>query len=151
MIILPLLIEKVELPGFLEGKKYGDFTNRKKYKDSLESLLTSLGDSNPIKINDNIELEKLKEEIKSFKEIANQHKSQLDQVYESNLTTKSEKARKDIEKENATRPDFAPINNVYAFEIGDITVTLGYLLHVIRKIRMKGVHVFDWTLEVADK
>jgi formylglycine-generating enzyme required for sulfatase activity len=41
--VLPLLIEHCELPGFLEGKLYADFTTPEKYRTGLEQILRRLG------------------------------------------------------------------------------------------------------------
>lgn len=48
VIVLPLLLDDVELPGFLKGKLYGDFRKADLYDKTLERLLEaiSLGDSN---------------------------------------------------------------------------------------------------------
>lgn len=41
--VLPLLFKKCELPTFLKGKLYADFSNKKKFDESFERLLTTLG------------------------------------------------------------------------------------------------------------
>jgi tetratricopeptide (TPR) repeat protein len=45
--VLPLVIEDCELPGFLKGKLYADFRNKrrntKRYKEELEKILQRLG------------------------------------------------------------------------------------------------------------
>ena len=41
--VLPLMLEMCELPGFLLGKFYGDFTNEKKYEDPLKLLINTMG------------------------------------------------------------------------------------------------------------
>ncbi len=41
--VLPLLLEKCDLPGFLRGKLYADFTDPLAYDDSLARLLRTLG------------------------------------------------------------------------------------------------------------
>lgn len=41
--VLPLLLEPCELPGFLLGKFYADFTTNEKYPDALKRLIQSLG------------------------------------------------------------------------------------------------------------
>jgi len=41
--VLPLLLEKCELPGFLLGKFYADFTNVENYPEALKRLIQSLG------------------------------------------------------------------------------------------------------------
>ena len=41
--VLPLMLELCELPGFLLGKFYGDFTNKDKYEDPFRSLVNTMG------------------------------------------------------------------------------------------------------------
>jgi len=41
--ILPLMLERCEMPGFLLGKFYADFTEERKYEDSLKLLVESVG------------------------------------------------------------------------------------------------------------
>ncbi|MFG5778870.1 toll/interleukin-1 receptor domain-containing protein [Comamonas sp. J-3] len=41
--VLPLLYRKCELPGFLLGKKYADFTNDESYEVALEDFVRSIG------------------------------------------------------------------------------------------------------------
>lgn len=41
--VLPLMLEKCDLPGFLLGKKYADFTDDSKYSTSFESLINAMG------------------------------------------------------------------------------------------------------------
>jgi len=41
--VLPLMLELCELPGFLLGKFYGDFTNKNKYEDTFKSLVNTMG------------------------------------------------------------------------------------------------------------
>lgn len=43
VIVLPILIETVKMPPFLEGKLYADFTTPKKFKKELRKLLRALG------------------------------------------------------------------------------------------------------------
>ncbi|MGD9617324.1 MAG: toll/interleukin-1 receptor domain-containing protein [Alphaproteobacteria bacterium] len=42
VVVLPLLYEKCELPGFLQGKLYADFTTVEEYEASLSKLLRRL-------------------------------------------------------------------------------------------------------------
>lgn len=153
VIVLPLLIENVELPGFLKGKFYGDFSDESQYSEKLEILLRTFGDSKPIIQENSEDLIKLKEELEQAKLIAEKHKKVAEQLRTYNLLTKSENLRKRIIEENEEEPKYAPINNVYAFEIGksDTPITLGYLLHVIGKIRMKGSHQIEFLLEHENK
>ena len=39
VVVLPLLVEKVDLPGFLKGKFYGDFTDDDQYEKYSISLV----------------------------------------------------------------------------------------------------------------
>lgn len=41
--VLPLMLERCELPGFLLGKFYGDFTEESKYHDSFKLLVNTMG------------------------------------------------------------------------------------------------------------
>ncbi len=41
--VLPLLLRSCPLPGFLQGKKYADFTHPESYQTSLAALLLALG------------------------------------------------------------------------------------------------------------
>jgi len=42
VVVLPLMIDKCELPSFLEGKLYADFTSEAYYQQTLEKLLRRL-------------------------------------------------------------------------------------------------------------
>ena len=42
VVVLPLVIEKCDLPAFLEGKLYGDFTSEEHYAATLAKLLRRL-------------------------------------------------------------------------------------------------------------
>ena len=46
VMILPIIIEHhIKLPGFLKGKRYGDFSREDNYEEKLELLLRSLKNS----------------------------------------------------------------------------------------------------------
>lgn len=151
VIVLPLVIENVKLPGFLEGKLYGDFSDETKYKEKLDLLLRSLGDSKPIQSEDVDELKKMRIELEQARAKIKQHEDQLSKVVKHSLATKSEELRARIEQENKDYPSYAPINNVYAFEVNGIPITIGYLLHVLRKSKMKGGHQFEWILTIYNQ
>ena len=42
VVVLPLLYEKCQIPAFLQGKLYADFTDPKTYEEMLEKLLRRL-------------------------------------------------------------------------------------------------------------
>jgi hypothetical protein len=46
VVVLPILIERVEVPAFLSDKLYADFTSPDKFNDALARLLTALGAAN---------------------------------------------------------------------------------------------------------
>ncbi|MFC6570248.1 toll/interleukin-1 receptor domain-containing protein [Pseudomonas brassicacearum] len=48
VVVLPLLVQKVALPGFLKGKFYADFTDPSSYKPMLDLLLRALGPATPV-------------------------------------------------------------------------------------------------------
>lgn len=150
VIVLPLIIEHVVMPGFLEGKLYGDFSDESKYDDTLQLLLRSLGDSKHIDKSKE-ELEVIKKELSEAKKVIEGHVKAINKVTEYNLSTKSEKLKEAILKENQEHPEFAPINNVYAFQLGDVCITLYYLLWVVGKIQRQGTHVIQFLLEKEDK
>ena len=151
VMVLPILIEEVQLPGFLEGKFYGDFSNPKDYPAKLELLLRSLGDSKPITTVDKKELDAIKSELDLMKQKLSQHTKELEKVIEYSLSTKSEGLKQAIISENERHPEYAPINNVYAFEVNDIPMTMGYLLHVLRKASYKGGHMIEIFIEQENK
>lgn len=150
VLVLPLIIENVEMPGFLKGKLYGNFSDEEKYDESLQLLLRSLGGNKQFDKSAE-ELERIKQELAEAKEVISKHARTLDKVTEFTLSTKSEALKQKIAEENRIHPEHAPINNVYAFELGDIPITLGYLLHVVAKIGRTGAHQLEPLLGIYDK
>ena len=47
VVVLPILLDDVELPGFLKGKYYADFIKEENYQDGLNALLKRLGPKTP--------------------------------------------------------------------------------------------------------
>lgn len=150
-VVLPIKIEDVELPGFLEGKFYGDFSNEKEYSEKLELLLRSLGDGIKVIPQTEEEINILKEQLKDAREVIKKHEQEIGKITEYNLSKKSDQLQKTIKIENVRNPKYAPINNVYAFELVDLPITVGYLLHILRKIKMKGSHPVEFLLQVHNK
>ena len=57
-----------------------------------------------------------------------------------------------IQLDNERNPNFAPINNVYAFKLGtNLSITLGYLLHAIQKARFRGGHPIEVLLTLNNQ
>ena len=69
VVVLPIIIEHVDLPGFLKGKLYGDFSDEKDYTEKLKLLLRSLGDSTTVTNSNDLELEKIQKELEDAKEV----------------------------------------------------------------------------------
>jgi TIR domain len=140
VVVLPLLISNVSLPGFLKGKFYGDFREPENYDDVFVRLCERLGSGRDIP---NLsaedigtllaEVEAAKTEARKFREEAHLHRRIA-------MVGKSERLTAAIERENAAYPQFAPINATYAFELGSIVVTLHYALWSIAKSMRKGSH-----------
>lgn len=64
------MINDVDLPGFLKGKRYGDFRTDETYQPSLGALLHALGpvEATPPATPDEVEM--LREELKAVRALA---------------------------------------------------------------------------------
>ncbi|MDH5652629.1 MAG: toll/interleukin-1 receptor domain-containing protein [Gammaproteobacteria bacterium] len=151
VVVLPLLIEKVDLPGFLKGKFYGDFTEEHKYEDSLQLLLRKFKPAKPVPQVEPEELESLREQLKSAIAQAEAHKAEAEAHRKIALQGKSKKLVEAIEKANQNFPSHAPINATYAFETCDTPVTLDYLLWAIAKAERRGGHPLEMLLTIDNK
>lgn len=145
VILLPLLLQKVDLPGFLLGKRYGDFTSEDLYEHSLSEVLKALGpvDKKISETEEDIEL--LRAELEAARErLARLARLQEHQTssFASNWTPQLRAA---VEQDNERHPQYKVINDSYAFNaINDSTpVTLGYLLWAIAKTMRQGSHPLD--------
>lgn len=145
VILLPLLIEKVPLPGFLLGKLYGDFTSEELYEESLKGLFRALGQVDKHIDANEIERQKLLEELEKVKE-------RVDEL--TRLQTHQSSAFKDewtdalkaaVEAANEKYPYHKVINDAYAFNAynNESPVTLDYLLWAIGKAARKGSHPLE--------
>lgn len=47
VVVLPILLDDIELPGFLKGKCYADFKQEDDYQEGLDKLLERLGPRTP--------------------------------------------------------------------------------------------------------
>lgn len=150
-VVLPLMVEQVELPGFLMGKFYGDFTNLNQYKDTLNLLLRKLGPSTPIVQPASSELGRLREQLAAAQAAAAEHELALKAHQSLALRGKSPALVNAIEKANKSFPSHAPINATYAFEVGSIPMTLDYLLWCIGKAERRGSHPIDILITIENK
>lgn len=151
VVVLPLLIERVALPGFLKGKLYGDFTDDSRYGEAFAKLLSSLGEARKMPAIEASELEGLREQLR----IAQEHVARQDAALQAHqraaMRKKSPKLIAAVEKENEHSPTYAPVNASYAFEALDTPITLGYLLWGISKAQREGAHVLDVVLSLDNK
>jgi len=151
VVVLPAILNDVELPGFLKGKCYADFRRETNYNDSLARLLERLGPStsspsltDPEKADLQRQLNALKEKVDFHTREASRHKKLVG-------LNRSKKLQDAIQRENKEYPDWASINEAYAFESMGIPITLGYVLHAIRKAEIKGSHVMEIGLTLENK
>ncbi|EJD5900457.1 toll/interleukin-1 receptor domain-containing protein [Escherichia coli] len=145
VILLPLMLQHVELPGFLLGKRYGDFTTEEIYDHSLGELLKVLGPvDKQISASDQeiaamrAELEQARERLEGLARLQ-EHQSSS---FTSNWTAELKEA---VEESNRKYPQYKVINDSYAFNAIDNStpVTLDYLLWAIAKTMRKGAHPLD--------
>lgn len=140
--VLPLLLDDVELPGFLKGKRYADFRDKRLYNKSLNEIKKRL---------DEVPSEESGYSPDEAKYLA----QKLENLEEQLKVSQSEKelllARLSIErkfldpalieaidKEKEWYPELEDVNKNFAFLCGGMPVTGGYILHAIRKERIKG-------------
>jgi len=151
VVVLPIMIEHVDLPGFLEGKLYGDFSDENNYDEKLQLLLRTLGDSKKVEVMSKEEFDAVKHELEIAKQIIKQKDKDLNKVIHYTLQSKPDDLKESIENDNKHNPNFAPINNVYAFKLGPVSITLGYLLYVINKSALRGGHQIEVLLTLNNQ
>lgn len=151
VVVLPLVIEKVSMPGFLKGKFYGDFTEEANYGDALSLLLRKLGKPRPMPALSGDEVKKLQAELRAAQAAAAAHEVALRDHQRLALKGKTQKLVTAIQSANRRFPTHAPINVTYAFEVGNVPVTLDYLLWAIGKAELRGGHPLDMLLTLENK
>lgn len=151
VVVLPLLVENVDLPGFLKGKFYGDFTDEGQYEEMVQLLLRKLGKPQAAPQIDPEEVAALKEALAYAQEKAAIHEQQAKQHAQLALKGKSEKLIAAIEAANEKFPAHAAINNLHAFEVSGLPIVLDYLLWAIGKAKRQGAHQLDLLLTLDDK
>lgn len=151
VIVLPLLVESVPLPGFLKGKFYADFTTEERYIESLQRLLRKLGPENPLPPLTKDELLRLRKELESTRAEISAHKVEIETHRKIAMKGKSPTLVEAIEKANETFPQHAPINSTYAFEVSGRPVTLDYLMWATAKAERRGSHPLEILLTLEDK
>jgi hypothetical protein len=110
VVVLPLLLEEVDLPGFLKGKLYGDFRKEEHYEESLSLLLRKLGPPSSAPNLDQAEISRLRKELEEAKRTVARHVQTVEQHQKAALRSKPAELRAAIEKANRNHPEHAPIN-----------------------------------------
>lgn len=151
VLVLPILLDEVELPGFLKGKLCADFREEKNYSTSFKLLLRGLGRSAPLADVSEDEKEDLKQDLELAQAKVAQYTRELGRQRKLSAMRKSPKLIQAIDEANKRYPEYAHINSTYAFEAGGSVITLDYLLHMIRKARMRGSHPMEFFIEAENK
>lgn len=139
VIVLPILIEDVDMPGFLKGKLYGNFTDSKEYNKQLSLLLRKLGPAAPPIAPGSATKKTLIKRLYEARSVVERHQATLENIEKKALDGKSKRLVEAIESANSQYPEHAPINITTAFEVNSYPVTLDYLLWVIGKMYRQGV------------
>lgn len=151
VVVLPLLIEDVDLPGFLKGKFFGDCRTEDKYNETLKLLIRKIGPANELPDISGEELGKLQSELEEAKKALAVHEAKITRAHTAAFKAKSKSLQDAILKANKKFPLHEPINTTYAFEIDDMPFTLDYILWCIAKSRREGSHPIEVLLTLADK
>ncbi|WNG13620.1 toll/interleukin-1 receptor domain-containing protein [Cystobacter fuscus] len=151
VVVLPLLIDNVELPGFLRGKLYGDFRDKSAYEQTLSLLLRALGPSMAVPLVEEKELKQLREELAIARQLAAKHEANARRAGEAAFQAKSKELKAAINASNQKFPQHAPINKTYAFQIGTIMITLDYVLWAIAKSSHRGSHPLATLLSIENR
>ena len=151
IVVLPLLLESVPLPGFLKGKFYGDFTAPDQYDEMLPLLLRALGPVTETPKPSDAELVQLREQLAAAKAAAARYQAKLHAHQKAALHGKSENLVAAIERANTSFPLHAPVNTTHAFLVCNTPVTLDYLLWAIAKSERQGAHPLEALLSLDNK
>ena len=143
MVVLPALLDDVPLPGFLEGKLFADFRSEQNYQQALAEIVRPLESAPPLPTEPAAGHDAMKKELEELKALVSTHRRDFKRIRQLLKRERSSHSQKFIEDENRHHPEYTAINEAYAFEIAGLTVTIGYLLHAIRKANIKGMHALD--------
>lgn len=150
-VVLPLLLERVELTGFIRDKFCADFTDDAFYGTALKCLLDALGPATALPTASEDELEILREQLEQARAMIDAQGAELDAHRRVGLRGKSPTLREAIEEDGERHPQYAAINLTHAFEVGDFPVTLGYLLWSIGKAQRRGGHPLSMLISMENK
>ena len=151
IVVLPLLLEDIEIPGFMRGKLYADFRSSGKYTESLALLLQSIGPVIPPLPFPREEIERLKAELEAAKLVVQGHVRELDRHKRRIVAERTSELNKAVAEANKKFPQHKLINEAYAFEIGSSAITLDRALWAVGKAHRVGTHPLEGLLTILDK
>lgn len=151
VVVLPVLLEDVDLPLFLRGKRYADFRESHRFDTGVADLLARLGKGAPRPSLKDDEVAALRLQLEAAQRVANRFAKDLDRQRAVIASHRSAALRAAIEKANKDFPHHKPINEAYAFDVGSSPVTLDYLLWAISKEQRKGAHPLAALLHIENK
>jgi hypothetical protein len=151
VVVLPILLDDVELPGFLKGKCYADFRDEDQYQLSIDALLKRLGPANPQPELPPAEMQRLKQGLAGARAAIQQHTRELKRHKRLVSLHKSPELRAAIDEANEKFPEHKHINEIYAFEVNNLPVTLDYILWSIDKSQRRGSSPLELGLTLDNK
>ena len=151
VLVLPLLLDDVELPGFLKGKLYADFTSRGNYGTALEQVLNRLGPGAKQPSPTKEEMEVLRHELEKARRRVERQGREIERRSKLISIDRSPELEEAILRENERRPEFAHINEAYAFDTFTGPITLGYMLFAASRARFEGGHQLEGVLTIDEK
>jgi hypothetical protein len=151
VVVLPAILDDVELPGFLKGKCYVDFRVAEDYDESLKFLLRRVGSGvTPPSVSD-LEKEELQSQVLALQKLVEYHSRESQRQCKLAKLNRSKALESAIQRENSSHPEWASINDAYAFESMGIPITIGYVLYAIRKAEIRGSHPMEIGLTLENK
>ena len=151
VVVLPLLLEDVDLPGFLKGKLYADFRSTEKFLESLDLLLQRFDSPKLAPELPSSERKSLEAQLREAQKQLKFHENEAARRVLQSNKSRSQRLIDAIEKENTEHPEWKLINDEYAFESLSSCVTVGYLLWPISKSTFRGNSPLEVSLFLDDK
>lgn len=153
--VLPILLEDVELPGFLVGKAYADFRDPAKYHGALAKLKRRLdkGTTPTAHGPSSEELRKQLEAARKALAVAESERQLVISRLQIERAKLPERLSQRIEEECRSRPELADINRNFSFEANGFAITANYVLWALSKMDRKGMltHPIFMLIEDAGK
>jgi hypothetical protein len=146
--VTPILVHTVKLPAFLSDRKYLDFRSPKLIRKNIRELLKRFGPAKSLIRIEPKRLRLIKQKLASLSKELREHSDETNDRLRYLVKTRSPSLKAQIKKENRQFPQYARINNAYAFEIDDVPVTLDGVLWAIEKSKRTGGHPLELLLTI---